>query len=1237
MRKLFAVVLFLIFIPGVTFADVIITEIMYNLPGDDTGREWIEVKNTGPVRNLTDWKFYENGENHRITYIQGGTSANGSMFTNEYAVIAASSSQFLIDYPSFQGKLFDSSFSLHNTGETFEIRYPDGAMVSDSVTYASSQGADGDGKSLQRQSNGSWLAASSTPGLDNSIGSETSSSTPTISISGVISSDVTWSSDEGVYILENAVTVSASTTLTIMPGTIIKARHGGAGSLLIEGNLVATGTVESKIYFISLLDDAIGGDTDGTGSTTAAMKDWVGIYFKSGSTGNLDYVTVRYAGYIGVGSNSGIDNDGGVVEIRNSIITDNYLRGISSHSGSVTIADSVIENHSYGIYAEGGELDIQDSVIRNNSATGFDAVYADSVTLTGNSFYNNGKTARVDAGAAFIHSGNTSNDLTSKGFEMAGIVDNNVTWYSGDLPLIIPESNTVWVNASSTLTINPGSVIKFGSAAGIIVEGTLLSEGTEELKIYLTSLKDDTVSGDTNGDGFASIPALADWNGIEFRSSSTGTISYTEINYAGAWAASNPAAIVNSGGNLDLEHLDFSNSNVNDIYQSAGTAVISRSQFSTSTSYAVSNTGSEVIDARNNWWGIGTGPTHSTNATGTGETISDNVLFDPWLGRDPALPNPVIIVPGIMGSYLNRESNNQEVWMSIPEMLVSITDVYLDDLMLSPEGYQISDRSFIATNIIKDTGPNDFFNSLISTLETTGYGVDVDLFTFPYDWRLDISVVTSELKEKIDEIKAQTGAEKIDLIAHSMGGLLVKEYLKQYGGNSIDKFIDVGTPHSGSPKALKILGYGDNIGASILYGLFGLNTQKVKEISQNMPAVYQLLPSQKYFNDTGYYVLDMTNGNNRYDFEQTKDYLKSQGRNSILVDRADEFHQEIDNLDPADYGVETYNFIGCGTPTIGQFYILEDGEHPIYNIRMINGDGTVPLKSAEAISAFNTYYVRDAQHATMPSTSGVKELIASILTEDSFNISSYSNMTMTSTDCDIPNGKLVSFHSPIELHVYDSSGNHAGPDANSDIENEISGVVYEEIGDNKFAFLPEGTDYIVKGNATDIGTFDARIQEIINGEVATTTLFTDIPLTLTTQAQFDIGANIPAQIYLDNENDGVFESNYAISTTTAGILESTGKTAKIVEATVTAAEAPILGSSRPSVEKIIEPEAMSSPEILGIATLTPAVEVSQVVESPEPTIVETPATENTAIVYKSFGQKVKGIFKTLWSWFKSKL
>jgi len=42
--------------------------------------------------------------------------------------------------------------------------------------------------------------------------------------------------------------------------------------------------------------------------------------------------------------------------------------------------------------------------------------------------------------------------------------------------------------------------------------------------------------------------------------------------------------------------------------------------------------GSSDVDARFNWWGSATGPTHSSNSGGSGDAITNNVDYSPWLG-----------------------------------------------------------------------------------------------------------------------------------------------------------------------------------------------------------------------------------------------------------------------------------------------------------------------------------------------------------------------------------------------------------------------------------------------------------------------------------------------------------------------------------------------------------------------------------------------------------------------------
>jgi len=140
-------------------AQVIISEIMYDLPGSDSGREWIEIENIGAEEvDLSGWKFFEANTNHGLNLISGSALIPASGF----AIIADNAEKFLIDWPGFSGTLFDSSFSLKNDSETIAIR--DGELNEiDSVTYSSEWGAAGDGQTLNRNGN-DWQAASPTPG-----------------------------------------------------------------------------------------------------------------------------------------------------------------------------------------------------------------------------------------------------------------------------------------------------------------------------------------------------------------------------------------------------------------------------------------------------------------------------------------------------------------------------------------------------------------------------------------------------------------------------------------------------------------------------------------------------------------------------------------------------------------------------------------------------------------------------------------------------------------------------------------------------------------------------------------------------------------------------------------------------------------------------------------------------------------------------------------------------------------
>ena len=64
-----------------------------------------------------------------------------------------------------------------------------------------------------------------------------------------------------------------------------------------------------------------------------------------------------------------------------------------------------------------------------------------------------------------------------------------------------------------------------------------------------------------------------------------------------------------------------------------------------------------------------------------------------------------------------------------------------------------------------------------------------------------IDEFAEQLACKVDAIVAQTGAPNVSIVAHSMGGLVARAYLRRHGAGRIDRVITIGTPHAGSVHA----------------------------------------------------------------------------------------------------------------------------------------------------------------------------------------------------------------------------------------------------------------------------------------------------------------------------------------------------------------------------------------------------------------------------------------------------
>lgn len=178
---LFILGYFFIF-PNPIFAatnDVVINEIMYDLPETDSKHEWIEILNISDTEiDLTDWKFND-GSNHNLNEPPGnGGQGLLKISAGEYVILTGDATTFLTDHPGFSGTVIDTVMSLKNTSATLKILDSESNEIN-SITYESVWGADGNGKTLEKinfqgtNTQNNWQVSApdgGTPGILNSSG-----------------------------------------------------------------------------------------------------------------------------------------------------------------------------------------------------------------------------------------------------------------------------------------------------------------------------------------------------------------------------------------------------------------------------------------------------------------------------------------------------------------------------------------------------------------------------------------------------------------------------------------------------------------------------------------------------------------------------------------------------------------------------------------------------------------------------------------------------------------------------------------------------------------------------------------------------------------------------------------------------------------------------------------------------------------------------------------------------------
>ncbi len=538
------------------------------------------------------------------------------------------------------------------------------------------------------------------------------------------------------------------------------------------------------------------------------------------------------------------------------------------------------------------------------------------------------------------------------------------------------------------------------------------------------------------------------------------------------------------------------------------------------------------------------------------------------IGKSSPLPvdkTPVIIIPGIGGSEFRAAQDFQStirecgdsgaspyyylkdevIWVNELKAADIACDDYFDVLKLKIDGVTPDYPEVVLSGDIY----SGTYSKLIKFLVDNGYEQNKTLFVFPYDWRKDVALTSSQLQNLITSIKNQTGAAKVDIIAHSMGGLVARNYIKDADkASNVRKLITLGTPYLGSVEFLKAILYGKRIGPDEIGKMLAVQSSETKDIFQNMTGGFNLIPNKKYyqfydgtnsrypkpFNDKR--DIDSNNITGALNYDQLKELLTNKSYNTSLFTSSESLHQSIGDFNQT-HGIAITQIVGSGIRTAGELiegYWVDFGGIKInrFDENTVNGDESVPLFSASlndserGISLFNNgeiAYIKH-KHGDLPNSNLAQELIKNTL-EGNNSLPEGIQTTPFAL-----NGQQVSVHSPIDIHAYDSLGNHTGPLPNGEFETNIPESSYDTLEDSKYIWLPKG-EFTVEFEATDNGHFDFKIREYVDDINTETTTYQEVPIQKETQGEIFLNSDStePPVLELDKEGNGSLETQVVAS------------------------------------------------------------------------------------------------------------
>jgi len=420
------------------------------------------------------------------------------------------------------------------------------------------------------------------------------------------------------YFIYRPLTVNSGTIINIPESTVFKT--GNQSSFVVNGGLKLNGTSANPVVFTHVDDDAYGipADTKDDGSTSSPYT--------------INHPAVVF-------------ND---ISIDDSCIVDNtifrYFRsGVNMEQAAPEINSSLFELCDWGVELRG----VSTPAITNNTFSNL--TYAPMVISLVS--FPRDTVNNVISGSTYKAIGVLGNeelvqDVTLKKNNFAGV--RNIPYYF---------SGNYSIGTSVNLTISPGVVCKFNRGARLTVKRGLIADGgaTPDSTIVFTDIKDDFFGGDTNSNGKDNFTNnYYNWKGIIFADESyddSCRLDNCIIRYAGH--NTYEAAVTTNKASPVITNSSITYNSIGIKATGASNPIINNCDIFGNTNWGVQNVDMAFdIDARNNYWGSNTGPTHSSNPTGTGDAITDKVIYSPF--NSGGVTNPLmgdVSINGFIQAY----------------------------------------------------------------------------------------------------------------------------------------------------------------------------------------------------------------------------------------------------------------------------------------------------------------------------------------------------------------------------------------------------------------------------------------------------------------------------------------------------------------------------------------------------------------------------------------------------------